>query len=125
MLRNSYNNLGQKISEEYLGIDGKPTSGRGVSKLVHAYNTNGQLVESKHYPPGSETPIGIERFTYDGDGRKVEEAYFGPDEHPFLRGTDYGDCIRVRFTYDEAGKITQTMCADLNNKWSPAKKQSN
>jgi hypothetical protein len=52
------------------------------------------------------------KWTYNDLSQKSDEAYFGPDGRPFLRQTDSGNCIRLHFVYDAAGKLTETQCFD-------------
>lgn len=122
ILHLTLNRQGQKTSEEYLGVDRKPAR-LEVVRITHAYDGKNQLAESRHFGSDPNRPIGIERFTYNDLGQKVEEAYFSADDQPFLRGTGYGDCFRLRFTYDEAGEVTERTCFDRSGKWSRAKPQ--
>ena len=72
----AYDRRGNKTATEYLGLDGTPALGIESVRSSHSYNAQNQLVESTYFGLNRDKPIGIERFTYNDLGQKVEEAYF-------------------------------------------------
>jgi hypothetical protein len=109
-----YDRRGNRTRQEYLGFDGKPATNIEIRLMTSSYNTQNQLTERvwSYYQTGSNTLLGVMKAAYNGRSQKTDEAYFGPDGRPFLRQTDHGDCIRVRFVYDAAGNVTDRQCFD-------------
>jgi hypothetical protein len=112
-VRMAYDRRGNKTRDEYLGFDGKLATSIEGRLMTRSFNTQNQLIESSlsYFEIGTDTLLGVERVTYNDVGQKVGEAYFHADGRPFLRQTSYGDCIRLQFVYDAAGRVT-VQCFD-------------
>jgi hypothetical protein len=101
---------GNRIREEYVGVDGRPIRSKGgFAKVTRVFDDQGREIEWAFFGVDGRPvrqPAGHARGTrvYDQHGHEVEVAYFGVDGKPAPMNKGYA---RVTRAYDDRGNVTE------------------
>ena len=119
-LTRTYDEAGNVLVETYFDEKGTETAcADGYSRWVRAYDDN-KKVTSESFQDAADalvikksTGYAKVEYTYDDNGNKLTESYFGADGNPVMatRG-----CAGVQYTYNSMNKCTQELYVDLDGK---------
>ncbi|SDU78553.1 RHS repeat-associated core domain-containing protein [Arcanobacterium phocae] len=94
---------------------------------VLEYDRQGRLVsQTRHVAHGGSSQVSVQsRWAYNKDGQRIcyttedgHQVGYSYDEHGRLEGVDHSVLGKVRFGYDNAGRVVSCDCADENHTWA-------
>ena len=115
-LTRAYDQAGNVALETYFDADGKETACvDGYSRWIRTYDEN-RRVTSEAFEDASGNPV-LKRsvgcakveYTYDGNGNKLTESYFGTDGNPAAGIRGY---FGAQYTYNEANQCVKEVYVD-------------
>ena len=105
-----FNRFGQMTKEIWLGADGNPVEAGGYVMRICHYNSDNEL-ESENYYDEAENPMlrtdklfAERRMTYDDNGNKTSERYYGLDGKLTISSYGYAG---FEHEYDEKDRLVK------------------
>jgi hypothetical protein len=101
---------GNRISEEYFGVDGRPVrSYGGFARVTHAFDDQDRETEWAFFDVDGRSvqPSGGHargKRVYDPNGHEIETAYFGVDDKPVVIPEGYAKLTRA---HDDRGNVIE------------------